>query len=151
MNTVNVRFHAQSFFYVEIRSNTRSFIAQLRYLSRDILAQISINRPFNNSLDELGRTQCYWLTIWINGALFLTLIFDQIQCDIWDTVLSKSKIIIYTVSVLHKNSQSPLSNKQTSRSLQIKNAWPLHSKNKQNNQKNKNSVQQIFFELLRKQ
>ena len=51
---------------------------------------------------------------------------------------------LYTVSVLHKNSQSPLSNKQTSRSLQIKNAWPLHSKNKQNNQKNKNSVQQIF-------
>ena len=27
---------------------------------------------------------------------------------------------LYTVSVLHKNSQSPLSNKQTSRSLQIK-------------------------------
>ena len=96
------------FEYVEIRSNTRSFIAQLRYLSRDILAQIWIHRPFNHSdwvWVELGRTQYYWLTISLNGALFLTLIFDQI---LWHMRYSTIKIKNYIQSVSFIKTVSPL-------------------------------------------
>ena len=98
----------QMYEFVEIRSNTRSFIAQLRYLSRDILAQIWIHRPFNHSewvWDELGPTQCYWLTISLNGTLFLTLIFDQI---LWHMRYSTIKIKNYIQSVSFIKTVSPL-------------------------------------------